>query len=200
MKLARVVTVVGLGLSVGGIFALQACSSSSSSSGGGSAGTVPPVLPSGATATTATTEHNFALHTLQLGDTTRAGATSTTAWKDYGYNIDGKISTPTSTDLCTVAAGAKKSAVYQDGTNGIDNSFGENILPIITSVAGADAASKINQSINSGGFTIQFDITGLSDDPTQTASGITGFLNAGGAFDADGGTTPTWTTADNWPL
>ncbi len=200
MKLARVLTVVGLGLSVGGIFAIQACSSSSSSDTGGSVGAVPPALPSGAAATTSTTEHNFALQTLLLGDTPRGSTSpSNTAWKDYGYNIDGKISTPSSTDLCTIAAGGSKSTVYQDGTNGIDNSFGENILPIILSVAGADAASKINQSIAAGSFTIQIDVTGLSDDPAQTASGLSGFLNAGASFD-DGGAPPTFTTADNWPV
>ncbi|MEO8878425.1 MAG: hypothetical protein ABI461_22735 [Polyangiaceae bacterium] len=205
MKLARVLTVVGLGLSsVGGLFALQACSSSSdSSAGGGATGAVPPVLPSGAAATTSTTEHNFALHTLLLGDTARGSSSpSGSAWKDFGYNIDGKLSTPSSTDLCTVAAGAKKSSVYQDGNNGIDNSFGENILPIILSVAGGDAASKINKSISDGAFTIQIDVTGLSDEATQTASGLSGFLNAGGAFDdTDGGTAvPTFTSADNWPV
>lgn len=199
MKLARVLTVVGVGLSVGGIFAIQACSSSSSGgTTGGSAGAVPPVLPSGAAATTSTLEHNFALQTLLLGDTPRGSSSpSTTAWKDFGYNIDGKISTPSSTDLCTVASGGSKSTVYQDGTNGIDNSFGENILPIILSVAGSDAASKINQSITAGSFTIQIDVKGLSDDPTQTASGLSGFLNAGAHFD---GGTPTFTTADNWPV
>ncbi|MEO7110420.1 MAG: hypothetical protein ABI183_08295 [Polyangiaceae bacterium] len=200
MKLARVLTVVGLGLSVGGFFAIQACSSSSSDvPGGGATGAVPPALPSGAAPTTATTEHNFALHTLLLGDANRTGTASNSAWKDYGYNIDGKISTPSSTDLCTIAAGGSKSTVYQDGTNGIDNSFGENILPIIVSVAGPDTASKINQSIASGSFTIQIDVTGLSDDPAQTASGLSGFLNAGASFD-DGGAPPTFTTADNWPV
>lgn len=204
MKLARVLTVVGIGLGVGGIFAIQACSSSSGgSSTGGSTGAVPPALPSGAAATTSTTEHNFALQTLLLGDTPRGSSSpSTTAWKDFGYNIDGKISTPSSTDLCTVASGGSKSTVYQDGTNGIDNSFGENILPIILSVAGSDAASKINQSITAGSFTIEIDIKGLSDDPAQTASGLTGFLNAGANFNSvsDAGATPTFTTSDNWPV
>ena len=202
MKLARVLTVVGLGLSAVGAIAIQACSSGddSSSSGGGQTGTVPPALPSGAAATTASGDHNFALNALLLGDAPRgSSAQSPTAWKKYGYNLDGKISTASSTDLCTPAQGAQKSLVYTDGDNGIDNSFGENILPIILNTAGADAASKINQSITQGAFTIQIQIKGLSDDPKQTNSGLSGFLNAAGSFD-DGGAPPTFSPSDNWPV
>ena len=202
MKLARVLTVVGLGLSVVGAIAVSACSSGddSSTGGGGQTGAVPPSLPSGAQATTSTADHNFALKALLLGDAPRGStAQSPTAWKKYGYNIDGKISTASSTDLCTPAQGAQKSLVYTDGDNGIDNSFGENILPIILNTAGADATAKINQSITQGAFTIEIQIKGLSDDPKQTNSGLTGFLNAAGHF-SDAGTPPTFSTSDNWPV
>ncbi|MGH7282567.1 MAG: hypothetical protein ACRELY_13655, partial [Polyangiaceae bacterium] len=202
MKLARVLTVVGLGLSAVGAIAISACGGGDDSSpgGGGQAGTVPPVLPSGAAATTSTTDHNFALNALLLGDAPRGSiAQSPTAWKKFGYNLDGKISTASSTDLCTPAQGAQKSLVYTDGDNGIDNSFGESILPIILNTAGADATAKINQSITSGSFTIEIQVKGLSDDPKQTNSGLGGFLNAAGNFD-DGGTPPTFSTSDNWPV
>lgn len=201
MKLARVLTVLGVAMSVGGGFALQACSSSSD--GGdtsGGAGAVPPALPSGAGATTDTSVHNFALQTLYLGDTVRGQTSnSKTAWKDFGYNLDGKNSNAKSTDLCTPAAGASKATVYTDGTNGIDNSFGENIMPIILGVA-ANASTTINQSIADGSFTIEITLKGLSDDPKQSNSGITGYLNAGAKFDETGATKPTFTTADKWPV
>jgi hypothetical protein len=199
MKLSHGLTLAGIGI---GTFvtlaALQGCSSSSSPASTSSVGG-PPAKPSGP-ATTSTEEHNFALQTLFLGDQDRSGVTSQTAWKSFGYNLDGKVSTASSSDVCTLQAGAPKQTQV-DGDNGIDNSFGENILPIIITTAGQDAASKINQSIGNGGFTVMFDVTGLADSqPTLTATGLKGFLNAGSTFDPDGGTKPTFTTADNWPV
>jgi hypothetical protein len=201
MKVSHAITLVGLGVGALGIAATQGCSSSSSSGGGGptETGIVPPPAPTGPT-TTSTQEHNFALHKIYLGDTDRTGVINNSAWKSYGYNIDGKISTKDSTDVCTLTSGAAKST-QADGTGGIDNSFGENILPIILTTAGQDAAKKINDSIAAGHFTVMIDTTGLDDaDPAQTATGLKGYLNAGGAFDSVGMTAPTWSTADNWPV
>ena len=59
--------------------------------------------PSTGPATTSTTEHNFAIHHLYLGDTdpTPAFTTDANAWKNLGYNIDGLTSTMSSTGLCS---------------------------------------------------------------------------------------------------
>ena len=195
MRFARIVTLGCLALGAAGAFVFEGCSSSTSSSSGGSPG-APPTAPD-APKTTSTAEHNFALKTLLLGDTTRAGQASPTAWKDYGYNLDGLVSTKDSTDVCS-PPGNNRSA-KDDGTNGIDNSFGNIILPFITSVAGNDAPSKLNQALTDGSFTIMIDVTGLTDDPAQTNTGLSGFLNAGGEFDPNGAK-PTFTTADNWPV
>ena len=202
MKLSNSVTTVGLvaglGLCAMGI-AASGCSSSSSS--GGTSGTVggPPAKPA-AGPTTSHDEHNFAMHILFLGDTDRSGTASGTAWKSIGYNLDGKVTTKDSTDVCSLASGASKTTQV-DGNSGIDNSFGENILPIILTTAGSDASKKINDSIAKGSFTVMVDAVGLSDaDPKQTATGLTGALYAGGTFDPDGGAKPTFTTADNWPV
>src|SRR5215207_5340629 len=55
----------------------------------------PPKAPDGATDVT------FAIKKLYLGDTKRDGtADKVNGWKEYGFDIDGKISTATSTDLC----------------------------------------------------------------------------------------------------
>lgn len=200
MRFSRVLTVIGLLAGAGGAFMFQGCSSSDSGGGGGgTTGGVgaPPTAPN-APKTTSTTEHNFAVSQIFLGDTTRSGQASPTAWKDYGYNLDGKVSTKDSTDVCKPPGNNR--AAKDDGTNGIDNSFGNIILPFITSVAGADAPAKLNAALTNGDFTIMLDVTGLSDDPAQTNTGLTGFLNAGGAFSADGKTKPTFTTADNWPV
>jgi hypothetical protein len=73
---------------------------------------------------------SLAFSLLRYGDTDRTGVTSVTAWGTYGLNLDGKLTTASSTDVCTLAPGAAKS--YQtDGPGGVDNSFGENIMPIL---------------------------------------------------------------------
>jgi hypothetical protein len=205
MKLSHTLTLAGLGVGALILAVAQGCSSSSSPSGGGggngSAGG-PPAKPS-AGATTVTTEHNFALYSLLLGDTDRSGVTNRQAWMNFGYNLDGKASTKDSTDTCTLAAGASKTAQL-DGNNGIDNSFGENILPIIQSTAGSDASKKINDSIQQGHFTVMIDTVGLDDSSTtQTATGLSAKLYAGANFDAitaNTGKQPTFTPVDDWPV
>lgn len=209
MKLAHTLALAGLGVGTLGIIAVtQGCSSSSPAGTAADAGATtstaavggPPMAPAGTPATTITTAHNYALKKIYLGDTDRTGVASPNAWKNFGYNVDGKVTSSSSTDVCTLVMGAPK-GTQADGTNGIDNSFGANILPIITT-ASAGAAASINTAITEGHFTLMIDVTGLDDsNPAQTATGLTGFLNAGGAFSGpDGGASPTFTTADNWPV
>jgi hypothetical protein len=141
----------------------------------------------------------LAIPKLYLGDTDRMGNPSSTAWKIYGYDLDGLISTKTSTDLCKPAAGAKPGAVYEDGDNGIDNSFGKIILPIVTSLS-MDASTQINQSLDEGAFTIMLDIeklgTGDNYNPLTTKLyGGAKFVDAMG-MDA----LPKWDGTDMWPV
>jgi hypothetical protein len=206
MKLVRTLAVVGLGLAGANLALAISCGGSSSSqgnnseAGAGEAGKdagpsiVPPPAPTGPM-TMSTTHQNLALHKLFLGDTTRDGTADMNAWASYGYNLDGKFTTAASTDVCTLAAGAPKST-QTDGNGGIDNSFGENILPIIMTAAGSGTSDTINSSIDKGSFTIMFDVVGLSTDPMQTATGLSGSLYAGGKFPG----MPTWSMADNWPV
>lgn len=198
MKLSHALTLVGLGVGAAGVIAAaQGCSSSDTTTGGDPSAGREPQRPS-APATTVTAVHNYALHKLFLGDTDRAGTPNSSAWKKFGYNIDGKVSSSSSTDVCTLASSAAK-ATQADGENGIDNSFGLNIMPIITGTAGADASKRINDSINDGSFTVMVHVTGLDDtSATQTNTGLKALLLAGGKFDETA--KPTWTTADNWPV
>jgi hypothetical protein len=201
MKLVRIFALMSVGVAAGGIFLFQGCSSSSTTDSSSSSVGKPPAKPASGTPTASTTEHNFAIYNLLLGDAPRgAGAAqSTTAWKKFGYNIDGKVSTRNSTDVCKVSNSGPKS-VHDNGDNGIDNSFGANILPIVLNTAGAEGPATINKAITDGKFTIMFDVTGLDDTATQTNTGLTAQVLAGGAFDADGGTKPSFTMADNWPV
>ncbi len=180
-------------------------SSSGTSSGGGSdlctsSGVTCTTVPTAPTTpTTKTDKHNYALHKLYLGDTDRTGAASADAWKSFGYDLDGKVTTAASTDVCTLVAGSSKQ-VQQDGNNGIDNSFGANIIPILLTLD-SSASTTLNAAINGGSFSIFTYITGFDDSAgnTTTASGLSGVLLAGGKYSQDGGA-PTWDTTTNWPL
>lgn len=200
MKLARIFGLMSVGFAAGGIVLFQGCSPATPSADPTDNGK-PPTRPASAKPTTATTEHNFAISQLLLGDAPRGpgAAQSSTAWKKFGYNIDGKVSTSKSSDVCKVSNSGPKS-VHDNGDHGIDNSFGANILPIVLNTAGADGPSKISTAITDGKFTIMFDVVGLDDTATQTNSGISAQVLAGGAFDPTAKTKPTFTIADNWPV
>src|SRR5215467_13263260 len=166
----------------GTVAASQGCSSSSGGGTPGPVGAQPPANPGGPPTTVPTEEHNFGLHKLYLGDTDRNGVTNPNAWMNFGFNLDGKISTASSTDVCQPQPGGAGKQVHQNGNNGIDNSFGHFILPIIQA-ASSDASKRINDSINQGSFTVMFDIFGLSDATlAQTATGLNGNLLAGSKF------------------
>ncbi len=83
------------------------------------------------------------------GDTDRAGNASPCAWTKYGRNIDGKTTTKVSTDVCSLQPGAQYMA-KTDGDDGIDNSFGLNLLPIILDLFGTEHA---NEALRSGDAT-----------------------------------------------
>jgi hypothetical protein len=183
---------------------------SSSSSSGGTGGdtctspgvqcTVQPAAPSGGSPTSAS--HNYAVKTLHLGGSDRQGNTSATAWKSYGYNLDNLVTTKTSTDVCTLAPGASKDTQV-DGNGGIDNSFGENIWPIVVTTAGSTAEQSINTSIQAGHFTVMTYITGFDNTSgsTANATGLTGILLAGGNYaDKNDGGAPSWDTNTHWPI
>lgn len=136
----------------------------------------------------------FAIHTLSLGDTDRSGAPSPTAWKKYGRDIDGKTSVSTSTDHCRLKPGAP-SKVKQDGDDGIDNSFGANIIPILTTAA-PDLSKLANDTIKVGTFTHIIHVSGLDGDATQSTTGLKGQLFEGAKLTSP----PRWDGTDEWPV
>lgn len=144
----------------------------------------------------------FAVRKLYLGDTDRTGAPDkVNGWKHFGYDLDGKVSTATSTDLCKPRNNAPAKNVYPDGDHGIDNSFGKNILPIILGLS-ATAGTSINDSINKGSFTIM-----LSMGKLGTAADYNNIVTKlyGGATLTDGmmppmAIMPKWDGSDKWPV
>jgi hypothetical protein len=136
----------------------------------------------------------YAVDKLFLGETNRDGSQNkSNGWKQYGYNLDGKISTIESKDLCKPSSGAAPSTIYPDGDQGIDNSFGKNILPIILGLEPAPSTA-IADTIAEGSFTVMLSIETLGDatsyNPLKTQ------LYAG----ADLGAAPLWDGTDMWPV
>lgn len=202
MKLSTTLSLLGLGLGAVGLVAAQGCGDSESTGGTSSAGKVPPAEEGAPT--TDTTERTFALNQLFLGESDRAGGTSGEAWKKYGYNLDGQVTTaanPQSPDLANVckkqaAAGV---SVHQDGEEGTDNAFGKSIIPLLTPFT-SNPSKSITDSLKEGDFTILLTVKGLTDVPEQTNTGLSGTLRVGGQFsEADPPALPTFTTADDWP-
>jgi hypothetical protein len=150
----------------------------------------------------AATSHNYAIHTLYMGDTDRTGVANASAWMAYGYNLDDRVTTKASTDVCTLAAGASKTT-QTDGNGGIDNSFGENILPIFITTAGSDFSQEINNALDEGHLTYTFYVNGFDDSAGNTTSaiGLTGIFLAGGNYaDENNGAAPAWDTTTRWPI
>ncbi|MBN4050360.1 hypothetical protein JYT28_01240 [Desulfobulbus sp. AH-315-M07] len=119
----------------------------------------------------------FAVTRMYFGDTDSQGSPSPTAWKAYGYNLDGKISTGTSTDLCKPSQGAAPNSVYPDGNGGIDNSWGKNLLPIWTGLA-PDFSAQLNDSIASGEGTFLIKLDDLGSQLNYSVLGGKWYLTA----------------------
>ncbi len=67
------------------------------------------------------------------------------AWKQIGFNLDGKVTSATSTNVCGLVQGASPTE-QDDGQGGIDNSFGENICPILDPVRDRACSTGISQA------------------------------------------------------
>jgi hypothetical protein len=111
-------------------------------------------------------------------------------WKAYGFDIDGLMGdNPAS--VCQPVAGSM--AVDPVGNNGIDNSFGANILPLILALD-PTWPTDVNNAINAGTFTVLLEMDCLpktGDDPAFTTK-----LFGGTAL----GSTPKWDGTDKWPV
>lgn len=201
MKLGSALTLISLSALT--IAFAQGCSDSddgpgSNGGGGAQTGKVPPAEEG--EPTSATDERVFAVHTLFLGDTDRSGTKSKDAWKQYGYNLDGLMTSVTDSKSPDLAKVCKRvdgadAKVHHDGEGGIDNAFGSQILPLLETLT-PTPSKTISDNIQAGEFTIMFNLKGLTDDPEQTNTGLSGKLLVGGKF---GDSAPTFSPADDWP-
>jgi hypothetical protein len=187
----------------GGSSSSSSSSGSSSSSSGmaamggsggmaGSGGADGGMPDSGMPACAMGTRVAFAVDQLFLGDTETDGTpNAANAWKSFGFDIDGRLSTQGSTGLCKPAAGGSSAAVYPDGNVGIDNSFGKNLLPIFLGLA-ADLATLNNEAIATGDYTYLLSIF----NPDQEACATSASFFLGG----DLGKEPLFNGSDVWPI
>ena len=140
------------------------------------------------------TAETFAVNAVFLGEAPRGGgAVSASAWKEFGYDLDQRTTTATSTDVCTLFTDAVPS-VQVDGDEGTDNSWGQHILPIVQTTAVATPSQNVTAQIVAGNSTLEIQVTGLNDDPHQTATGLSAQVFLGAST-----TTPFWASVD-WPV
>ncbi|MBW2528394.1 MAG: hypothetical protein JRI23_29735 [Deltaproteobacteria bacterium] len=134
----------------------------------------------------------FAVSELLIGNIDWAGVPSPSAWKQFGYNLDDRISTRDSVDLCRPSTGAAPTQAYPDGNDGIDNSFGKNLLPMFMGLS-PDVAEELNGSISTGQLTILFDVAGLGAGPSY--DDLYGSTWRGAPLSA----APSFDGSDVWP-
>jgi hypothetical protein len=155
---------------------------STSSTSGGTGGAMPIVCtPSDGTV--------LAINALDFGDV----GTNTANSQKLGFNVDGLVSTAGSTDVCQPASGGDKAKVYPDGLNGIDNSFGANVLPLLLMLAPGFSDST-TANITDGSFTIMLDMVGLTAAADQPS--LVTRLYGGATL----GMPPAFDGKDCWPV
>ena len=155
-------------------------STASSSSDASSSGTGGPACTSGEGIVLAVTKLSF-------------GDGNNGQWKKVGVNLDGLSSTAASSDLCKLNDGAFSVTPYPDGENGIDNSFGKNLLPQMIALYPTLVADT-NNGITNGVFTVLLKldcVTKTGDVPSFTTK-----LFGGTAL----GSKPKFDGTDKWPV
>jgi hypothetical protein len=151
----------------------------------------PAAPPSGAPSAT---RRVFAVSKWFLGETFRDGGPSANAWKTFGYDLDGVATRTSRTGTCRAIASG---VVVLDGDQGVDNSFGQNGLPVLQRFTSpSDLSAVTTAEVSQGGSTLLLDIIGLDDTQAQSAIGLTGQAFIG----AKRSTAPRFDGTDEWPL
>jgi hypothetical protein len=153
----------------------------------------------------------FAIRHIWVGDLDPAtGEPSSTAWATLGFDIDGKVTSKCSTDVCQLAPGASRTTQI-DGQGGADNSFGANVMPMLDTIfpafqpcilgpcsgVPAEAGESFRDSISAGKVTDLIVVRGLGSGPTVSPLAP---LAASFVVAAPLGKTPSWSADDVWPF
>ena len=127
-----------------------------------------------------------------MGESDRSGTPFNTAWKAFGYDIDGHITFKDSTDVC--AAVIKTNQI--DGFLGADNEFGSVLLPIVETGLGTDRISNdVSGFVADGAWTLLLQTTGLNGKPDQTATALSAQIFVGAST-----TSPAFDSSTDWPV
>jgi hypothetical protein len=118
----------------------------------------------------------FAIRTVHLGEADRQGVKNKDAWKLFGENLDGIVTSVTdaaSPDLalvCKRVAGAPAS-VHADATGGIDNAWGKEMMKLLDPFTPVPSKAQSDQ-IAVGGMTALVTINGYKQG--VNATGLSG--------------------------
>jgi hypothetical protein len=133
-----------------------------------------------------TTTRTFAIDTLYLGEVDRNGQPDGTAWRNYGYDLDHRVSIDDFTGVC---------APVEDGIDGIDNAAGELLLPALAvAVQAGPISAAATDTISKGVWTLLLQTRGLVFSPSTDQIDLQVFIGA--AY----GSPPTFDTSTNWPV
>jgi hypothetical protein len=155
--------------------------------------------PIDATAAVLDGPETFAVDTFFLGEADQFGdPPSATAWESFGYDLDGRVTTAISKDVCTLAAGAPAGNQI-DGTGGVDNSFGSLFVPFLFGTLFGPPAfpsQAATAALRDGDFTVQLQLNGLPADGHDT-TGISLAVFTGGYL---AGGAPAFDMTTSWPV
>lgn len=132
----------------------------------------------------------FAVRRFYLGDTDRTGEVNGGAWRGYGFNLDGVLSTKHGENHCGRPA---YSPDKSDGIDGIDNGFGAGLLGLLPAVADSPTTSQ-NDAVAAGEYTLLLTLDNLDTEDNQTE--ITGSVYSAGSL----GQVAAFDGTDIWPI
>lgn len=107
----------------------------------------------------------FAVRRMFVGDTDFYGSPGALAWKEIGRDLDGFTSDKSFDCHCKSVSRQAKPDIRTDGTNGIDNAFG-NIIIAQGTVPIEDASQATTGSIEEGGPSLVLSFADLGDGPS----------------------------------
>ncbi len=154
-----------------------------------------PTPPDAGAPSSSSAAETFAIDALFFGEAPLySGAPSDSAWESFGYDLDGVLSDHDSNDVCTVGSNDRPSSEL-DGIEGIDNSFGHNVLRTSWN-GGSTWSADTTSAIRDGTRTLLIQVTGL-DASAADATGLQTSIFVGGAY---GNGAPALDTTTDWPV
>lgn len=166
MLRSKLLLLAGISVGIAGVASFTGCGDDSATGGGGSSSTgggiKPPSPPDGAPKGDGADKKTFGVTKLYLGSTTRAGAATSDAWTEYGYDLDGQITQNDFTNHCKPRGNGNPANIFKDGKEGRDNVFGARLLGLIKSAAmTSDIEKTANDALADGSFTVILDMADL---------------------------------------